>query len=160
VAFTESGNTVTHYIDGRPVGSAVLGANGGGIFNMANCMDQQQPVFVGGRGDFYEYNAEHLSGDISELFVVGSVVSTNDLASMDAYLMARHNIILPNPNPTNLVVSIGSGEQITLSWPMDHTGWLLQSNSVGLADSGAWANIAGSTATQTNVFYRMLYQSY
>jgi Concanavalin A-like lectin/glucanases superfamily/Bacterial Ig-like domain len=167
VAFTQSGNTVTHYIDGLPVGSAMLGANGGGTYNMTNCADQGQAMFVGGRGDFFKNNAEHLSGDISELIVAGSVLSSNDLASLDTYFMAEHNFIIPNPNPTNLVVSV-AGQQLTLSWPMDHTGWLLQSNSVGLTATGAWANVAGSTGTnqitiipsmtQTNVFYRMLYQ--
>jgi hypothetical protein len=52
-----------------------------------------------------------------------------------------------------------------MSWPVDHTGWTLQSNSVSLLNTGAWATVSGSTTTnkiiitmdptQTNVFYRM-----
>jgi hypothetical protein len=55
-----------------------------------------------------------------------------------------------------------------LSWPADHTGWLLQSNALGLTTTSAWFTIPGSSATdqmtftpdatQTNVFFRMLYQ--
>jgi hypothetical protein len=65
------------------------------------------------------------------------------------------------------VVSSSNG-QITLSWPADHTGWQLQSNSVGLMATSAWFTVPGSTltnqititpvASQTNVFYRMFFQ--
>lgn len=73
-----------------------------------------------------------------------------------------------NTNPTNIITSV-SGNQLTLSWPADHIGWSLQtqtnSRSVGL--SATWYDVAGSTATNqmtfiinpTNptVFYRMKY---
>jgi len=72
-----------------------------------------------------------------------------------------------NSSPTNIVFSL-SGGHLTLSWPADHIGWQLQSNSVGLASTGAWFTVSGSTATnqmiftpdptRTNVFFRMLYQ--
>ena len=70
-----------------------------------------------------------------------------------------------NPNPTNILVS-ASGNQVTLSWPADHIGWLLQSNSVSLTSTGAWVTVPGSGSTnqfvftldpaKTNVFFRML----
>lgn len=73
-----------------------------------------------------------------------------------------------NPNPTNIVVSV-SGNQLTLSWPTDHIGWTLQSEtnnlSVGLTNN--WATVTGSTTTNavvvpinlTNgtVFFRLIY---
>jgi hypothetical protein len=170
VSFSETGNVVNHYLDGVLAGSGVLGANGGGSFNMANCADQGGPMIIGGRADFVKNNAEHLSGDLSELIIVSSAISTSDLASLTQYLEASHDVIIPNPAPTNLFVSVGSGDQITLSWPSDHTGWLLQSNSVGVTATNSWFSVAGSTATnqeiitpnaaQTNVFYRLLYQTY
>lgn len=71
-----------------------------------------------------------------------------------------------NTNPTNIVVGV-SGGQLTLQWPADHTGWTLQSNSVSLANTGAWYSVPGSTTTnrivipinprQTNTFYRLTY---
>jgi autotransporter-associated beta strand protein len=71
-----------------------------------------------------------------------------------------------NLTPTNIVSSI-SGSTLTLSWPADHIGWLLQSNSVSLANTNFWFNVPGSDTTnlinislnpaQTNVFYRMKY---
>ncbi|HEU5395768.1 MAG TPA: hypothetical protein VFV81_01280, partial [Verrucomicrobiae bacterium] len=64
-----------------------------------------------------------------------------------------------------IVVNV-SGNQLTLNWPSDHTGWLLQSNSVSLMDTNSWFDISGSDATNkvvitldptmTNVFYRLL----
>ena len=67
--------------------------------------------------------------------------------------------------PTNLTYSV-SGNQLSLSWPQSYQGWLLQSNSVSLSDTGAWATVTGSSATnlvvltinntKTNVFFRMI----
>ena len=71
-----------------------------------------------------------------------------------------------NLGPTNIVTAI-SGATLTLSWPADHIGWLLQSNSVDLANTNFWFNVPGSDTTnlinislnpaQPNVFYRMKY---
>lgn len=73
-----------------------------------------------------------------------------------------------NPNPTTLMFSM-AGNQLTLSWPSDHTGWQLQmqTNSL-LADiSTNWVAVSGSSTTNqvitpinvTNgsVFYRLVY---
>ncbi|HSY44049.1 MAG TPA: hypothetical protein VK811_09055, partial [Candidatus Acidoferrum sp.] len=64
---------------------------------------------------------------------------------------------------TNLVSSV-SGNQLTLSWPTDHTGWTLQSETNLL---GNWQNVSGSTVTNQmiitvspayqSVFYRLEY---
>jgi autotransporter-associated beta strand protein len=74
-----------------------------------------------------------------------------------------------NPNPTNIVFSV-TGNEMTLTWPADHTGWTLQCQTnvmtVGLnVNSNAWFNVPGSTGVNTNyitidptqptVFYRM-----
>jgi fibronectin-binding autotransporter adhesin len=92
----------------------------------------------------------HLSNNVSNL-------------SVDLVITSAPSVI--NPNPTNITTTV-SGNQITLSWPASHIGWLLQSNSVSLANTGAWATVAGSgstnqftysiDSTKTNVFFRML----
>jgi len=67
-------------------------------------------------------------------------------------------------NPTNLSYGVSSGV-LTVTWPQDHQGWLLQSNSVNLAVPTDWYDIS-NTATgtnysitlnpaQANVFYRL-----
>jgi hypothetical protein len=62
-----------------------------------------------------------------------------------------------------------SGSQLTLSWPADHTGWRLQSqtNSVAVGLTTNWFNVANSsttnqmimpiTLTNGSVFYRLIY---
>jgi autotransporter-associated beta strand protein len=74
-------------------------------------------------------------------------------------------------NPTNITFHI-SGNTLTLTWPADHLGWILQSQTnnlnVGLtAAANTWHDVSGSasvtstnlTITQTNptVFYRLRY---
>ena len=73
-----------------------------------------------------------------------------------------------NTNPTNITATV-SGNNLTLMWPADHTGWRLQSQtnllSVGIATN--WFNVAGATTTNQvvipinpanpTVFYRMVY---
>jgi autotransporter-associated beta strand protein len=71
-------------------------------------------------------------------------------------------------NPTNITAQI-SGGNLNLSWPSDHTGWRLQSEtnalSVGLRTN--WVTVPGSTNVNTmsfpidhangSVFFRLVY---
>jgi hypothetical protein len=71
-----------------------------------------------------------------------------------------------NPNPTNIVFS-ATGNQLTLSWPLDHAGWTLQAQtnaaSAGLGTN--WVDVVNSTSTNQvtipidsnngSVFYRL-----
>lgn len=71
-----------------------------------------------------------------------------------------------NTNPPQMQVSV-SGSNLTLAWPTN-AGWILQSNSVGLASSGSWFNYPANGSvtvtnvtvsmdpSKTNVFFRML----
>ncbi len=73
-----------------------------------------------------------------------------------------------NTTPTNIVFSTSGGE-LTLSWPTDHTGWRLQSqtNTLSVGINTNWANVNDSSSTNkviipiniTNgsVFYRLIY---
>ena len=160
VVVTETGNTVSHFLDGAASGTGIL--NGG--FNETSATDNSgQFLYVGTRGD----GINRLAGDLSELIIAGSPISSYDVASLKNYLIAQHHLVFVNTHPTNIMFSV-TGNQITLSWPADHIGWQLQSNSVGLTATGAWFTVSGSTttnqmitsldATKTNVFYRMLYQ--
>jgi hypothetical protein len=67
-------------------------------------------------------------------------------------------------NPTNITTSV-SGNQLTLAWPSDHTGWRLQSqtNLVGTN----WVNVPGSITVNSvtitinpangSMFFRLIY---
>jgi hypothetical protein len=72
----------------------------------------------------------------------------NNTVSSDGKITVATVASIVNTNPTNIVTSV-SGGNLTLSWPTDHTGFTLQSQtnslSVGLATN--WVNVAGSTTT-------------
>jgi len=72
-------------------------------------------------------------------------------------------------NPTN-ITAVVTGNTLALSWPTDHLGWILQSQtnslSVGLTtNSATWYDVTGSSSstsasitidlTQPTVFYRL-----
>jgi fibronectin-binding autotransporter adhesin len=50
-------------------------------------------------------------------------------------------------NPTNITFSV-SGGALTMSWPADHLGWTLQSNSVNIAVSNMWFDFPPSTGSR------------
>lgn len=82
------------------------------------------------------------------------------------YLVPPITAVWLNPvvTGTNLGFSV-TGNQLTLSWPTNYLGWLLQSNSAGPGDGNEWFTVPGSTVTnrvkmtlwpnQSHVFYRM-----
>jgi len=69
-------------------------------------------------------------------------------------------------NPTNITATV-SGGTLNLSWPADHLGWILQSqtNSLSIGLSGNWVDVAGSGSNTSasfpispvspTVFYRL-----
>jgi hypothetical protein len=155
------GNNVLQWLDGLPNGSGTLS---GAV------ADTAQPVFIGTRAN----GAIHLSGDLAELIVTGSPLSTNDVVSLDNYLAAEYALPLGptvNTNPTNLVFA-ATGGQLTLAWPADHTGWTLQAQtnnlSTGLGTN--WVDVANSTLTNniiipinpanSSVFYQLIYRGH
>jgi len=89
---------------------------------------------------------------------------TNRLA-LDGSLMVQ---MLVSTLPTNITVQVVNNT-LTLTWPADHTGWRLQSqtNGAGQGLSSNWADVSGSTnVSQVNlpvdpangsVFFRLVY---
>jgi len=92
----------------------------------------------------------------------GQVIWTNQLA-VDGTIAVL--ALLP-VTPTNISFSL-SGTNLTLSWPGNYLGWLLQSNIVGVAASTNWFAVPNSALStqqvitvnraRSNVFYRMAY---
>ena len=95
-------------------------------------------------------------------------VWTNKLA-IDGSIQVLVGVPNVNTTPTNITTSV-SGNVLTVSWPADHTGWRLQSQtntlSTGL-NPAAWTDVVGATSVNTlnftlnpangTVFYRMVY---
>ena len=46
-------------------------------------------------------------------------------------------------NPTNITASVSSNT-LTIAWPADHLGWILQAQTNGLS-AGQWFNLPGSS---------------
>jgi 4-phytase/acid phosphatase len=69
-------------------------------------------------------------------------------------------------NPTNITASVSS-KILTIAWPADHIGWILQAKTNGLS-SGQWFDLPGSDAVNAvvipinpanmSVFYRLRMQ--
>lgn len=151
------GTTVTERLDGHVNGSGTL---------RTSMFDNGDGLYIGSREDA----ANHLTGDLAELIIVGSALSASDVASLESYIATGYNLSIGpvvNATPTNIVASLAGG-QLTLSWPADHTGWRLQAQTNTPAGIGTnWVNVANSSSTNrviipvnpTNgsVFFRMVY---
>ncbi len=71
------GTTAIHRLDGKANGSGTLSTTIG---------DNGDSLYIGTRED----GVDRLSGDMAELIVLGSGVSSNDLASLESYLGAKY----------------------------------------------------------------------
>jgi autotransporter-associated beta strand protein len=91
----------------------------------------------------------------------------NDIATLGSVKVL--SVTAPvNTTPTNIVASV-SGGNLNLSWPSDHTGWSLQTqtNVLGVGLSTNWITVPGSTTTNAvsipispanpAVFFRLQY---
>jgi hypothetical protein len=89
-------------------------------------------------------------------------------ASGTGFSLATLLSILPpsvNTSPGNLMFSLANN-QLTLSWPSDHTGWQLQAETNTLS-SAVWVGVSGSSTTNQvtvpinlsngSVYYRLAY---
>ena len=52
---------------------------------------------------------------------------------------------------TNILASL-SGSQVVISWPSAYVGWLLQTNTVGLSNPGAWGDVPDSVSRPQMTF--------
>lgn len=117
-------------------------------------------LFPGATSGFAAYNLQ--TNDVAN----NAVYTWNNTVASNGRITVASVAQLVNSNPTNIVFSV-SANTLHLSWPADHRGWTLETNSVGLAATNAWYPYPGSTSLtnvdipissiQTNVFFRMEY---
>jgi autotransporter-associated beta strand protein len=93
-----------------------------------------------------------ISWDTTQLYVNGTITAVSTV----------------NTTPADIEVAV-SGNQMTLSWPADRTGWTLQTQTNALATglSGTWHTVPGSATVNEvtvtidpanpTVFYRLTY---
>ncbi|HEY3760451.1 MAG TPA: autotransporter-associated beta strand repeat-containing protein [Verrucomicrobiae bacterium] len=122
-------------------------------------------------GVTYTLFNQGVSGFASLTLPAGYVWQTNLVSSGSITLVSggQAPAIAVNPSPTNVVFSATANPgSLTLSWPGDHTGWTLQSqtNAPGVGLTATWYDVVGSTTTDQlvvpfiptdSVFYRMVY---
>jgi len=107
------------------------------------------------------------AGTSAPAVVPASYVVTAIYGGDATYFPSTNSLVIGtgvNPVPAPIVTSV-SGNQLTLSWPADHTGWTLQSQTNSL--TGTWYDVPGSTSanqivltinpTNRAVFFRMKY---
>lgn len=113
-------------------------------------------------GDTFALFNKAVTGGSALTITGGGVTVWENRLEIDGTI--RVQLLLPT-TPTNLSYSV-AGNNLTLSWPANYLGWILQSNAVGIASSASWFPIAETAnATQytlaldpakANVFYRLV----
>ena len=101
------------------------------------------------QGDsFTLFNKPVSSGNT--LTVTGAGVTWTNKLAIDGTIAV---LATTSTTRTNISYSL-SGNNLTLSWPADHTGWTLQAqtNSPGAGLSTSWSNVAGSASVNQMVF--------
>ena len=84
------------------------------------------------------------------LVVSGAGVSWTNKLAVDGTIAVSSTVA---SNPTNITFSV-NGSTLALSWPADHTGWILQTqtNSITVGLGTNWIAVPGSSAVnQTNI---------
>lgn len=129
----------------------------GGILTVSN----SGPAYAAGNS-FPLFTATNYSGAFTAIVPAtpgaGLVWDTSAL-SVNGTLLVGFTVAT---NPINLTAGV-SGSTLSLSWPADHTGWWLQTQTNGLGTN--WFTVPGSSATNLmqfpidaangSVFYRL-----
>ena len=151
----EANGHVLLYVDGVPAGSVPV-APLTGIINTA-----ADSLMIGARPTSATSGANNqFQGLIDNVAIYNYALTANQIATQ--YQAGTSPIV--NATATNIVFSV-SNNQMTLSWPADHTGWQLQAQTNSLGTN--WVTIGGSSATNqvlmainpsnNAVFYRLVY---
>ena len=110
-------------------------------------------------------NLGQVTGTLPSVVVTGNSAPGSNFPQIDD--AGKLNLVVATSiNATSVKFTPGMG-MLTLTWPVDHLGWVARSNAVGLANSNFWFDILGSQST-TNlivpvnpaappVFYRLRY---
>jgi hypothetical protein len=149
VAITRNGNTCRLYRNGTQAALSASITTSPASFNPEqNQLGKSQfpdPLFDGRLDDFYIYNYALSATEIARLM----------------------NNLPPPPTTPTALLPVLTGNTLRLSWPPDYLGCRLESNSVSLTSTAAWATVPGSAntaqvtlaldPTATNVFFRLVY---
>ncbi|MGD0260071.1 MAG: autotransporter-associated beta strand repeat-containing protein [Verrucomicrobiota bacterium] len=101
-------------------------------------------------------------GNGGALSVTGAYVTWTNKLATDGTIAVLSVMATTATN----ISSFLSGNNLTLSWPANYLGWILQTNSVGVTSTNNWFALPNSQSStqvvinvnpaRTNVFYRLL----
>ncbi len=123
-------------------------------------------------GDSFQLFSAGVSGFASVTLQTNDVPNNvkytwNNTLSSDGKIAVASVSSLVNTNPTNIVSKV-NGSNLELSWPADHTGWILQvqTNTLTTGLGANWVAVPGSTSVNSvtnainpangSVFYRLI----
>jgi hypothetical protein len=150
VTVTRSGNTAKLYTNGVLAASAAVTIAPADFNPVLNYFGASQfssdPLF---------------NGRLDELFIYNYALSNAEIVKLAA------NQPPPPVVPTQVTASVSDNNTLLLSWPTNYIGCRLESNSVSLAETGAWFTVSGAASTNqffipinssgSNVFFRLMY---
>jgi hypothetical protein len=133
-----------------------------GSYNLKRSMTNGGPYSViGGALSVPSYTDIGLVDGIPYYYVVSSVNPVGESAN------STQVSAMPISSNPPLVSAVTQSSGLQLSWPADHLGWILQTNSVGLAAANEWFTWPGSSSVTnvnipvvsgtTNVFFRLIH---
>jgi len=141
--------------------SGVLTNSGAGTLLVQNV---GVPALTNG-DTFTLFSQPVMNGNALTIAGPAGVTFTNNLA-VDGSITVLAVAPPVNTSPTS-VMAAASGHTLNLSWPPDHLGWTLQTNSVNVANTNFWFAYPGSASltnvaiainpARTNVFFRLVY---
>jgi autotransporter-associated beta strand protein len=127
----------------KTIVSGVLTNTGTGTITVTNLGATLQT------GDSFALFSKAVSNGVA-LVVSGAGVNWTNKLAVDGTIAVLSTVAT---NPTNITYSVSSGT-LSLSWPADHTGWILQTQTNSLAKGLGtnWVAVPGSsTVNQTNI---------
>jgi fructan beta-fructosidase len=180
VTFDTGTNTITLagllYGEGglTKVGSGTLILSGGGSYT-GNTTVKAGTLELNPTGSnpgvFYLSNGAALNVDVDGTYVVGALYTNNVAISNGVYTSGNLPGFITGSGSLQVVsldISYSlSGSNLTLSWPTNYLGWILQeqTNSLNVGLNAGWADLSGSanvttanvliTPGNSTVFYRL-----
>lgn len=147
VGFDMGGTAVHHFLNGGLAGVGEI---------TSLLQDTGRPLYIGRRDD----SVTRMKGDVAEIIIYNSALSDEDRAKVFSYLGKKYGIDVVNAVTGFPPLSIStSGNNVTVTWPQDSTGFLLESSET--MEEGLWLEVFGVTGntvteplTKRN-FYRL-----
>ena len=127
--FDMAGTTLTHYLNGLPIGSGEI---------TAAAADAGRPLRIGTRDDL----VTRMKGDIAELVIYSRALSEAERNQVVDYLKSKYGLGVFRPA---LTISRAPNNSVLIAWPSSAADFLLESSA---AITGGWTKITPTIVPQ------------